>query len=175
MERKSIDLRIVVAFGMVLLLFVVAMAFGQLTSAEGDLPPRDAGVPTATPVPEELVESNASFLPEGGTIEMEAAFSDNWPWDSMMWQDLWLEVEWADGDTWYKVDGWRGNFDSIDQEDDVWTGHKAWWVAQHDLGKGPFRWVVYTHEDGDVLATSENFDLPTDRGQMTMVPVELAP
>jgi len=173
MEKKSFDLRIAVVFGLVMTLFVLALTFSQNTSAD-DLPPRDAGVPTVTPVPEPEV-STASNLPEGGNIVMKTAFSNEWPWDSMMWQDLWSEVEWSDGENWFLVDGWRGNLDSIDQEDSVWTGHKAWWVAQHDLGKGPFRWIVYTHEGGDALITSEPFDLPAERGQATMVKVELIP
>jgi hypothetical protein len=93
----------------------------------------------------------------------------------MFWQDLWMEVEWTDGENWFTVDGWRGNLDTIDQEDGTWTGHKTWWVAEKDLGSGPFRWVVYTQEGGEALVTSDPFQLPTERGQSTIVDVSLNP
>lgn len=174
MERKSFDLRIIVVLGLVMTLFVLALTFSQNTGAQ-DLPPRDAGVPTATPEPEVEPTSNASNLPHGGTIEMNVAFSSDWPWDEMMWQDVWLVVEWSDGTDWFTVDGWRGNLDSIDQVDGVWTGYKAWWVAQDDLGKTPFRWLVYDKEGGNLLATSDEFGLPAERGLSTLVNVEVAP
>ncbi len=174
MEKKSVDLRIIVVLGLVMTLFVLALTFSQNTSAD-DLPPRDTGVPTATPEP--VVESKVivSNLPEGGTIDMKASFSSDWPWDQMMWQDVWLEVEWTDGETWFLVDGWKGNLDSIDQEDGTWVGHKAWWVAEHDLGTGPFRWLVYDKEGGSLLVTSDEFTLPAGTGLSTVVTVELNP
>lgn len=177
MEKKSFDIRIIVVLGFVMTLFVLALTFSQNTSAD-DLPPRDSDVPTATPIPEPtepLAASNASSLPEGGTIEMKAAFSSDWPWDQMMWQDVWLEVEWSDGETWFMVDGWKGNLDSIDQEDGTWVGQKAWWVVKDDLGKGPFRWLVFDQEGGNLLVISDEFSLPAERGQTTVVDVELNP
>lgn len=174
MEKKSFDIRIIVVLGLVMTLFMLALTFSQDTSAD-DLPPRDAGVPTATPEVKIEPTSSASSLPDGGTIEMKLSFSSDWPWDQMMWQDLWSEVEWTDGETWFKVDGWRGNLDSIDQEDGVWVGHKPWWVAKHDLGSGPFRWHVYDREGGNLLVISDEFDLPAERGQSTVVNVALNP
>ena len=176
MNKKEFDLRVVVVFGLVMVLFVLTLSFGQNASAD-DLPPRDADVPTPTPTPEPVIEptASASSLPEGGTIEMKASFSGEWPWDQMMWQDVWLEVEWTDGETWFLVDGWKGNLDSIDQEDGTWVGSKAWWVAEHDLGKGPFRWLLYDQEGGELLITSDEFSLPAERGLSTVVTVELNP
>ncbi|MBE2222581.1 MAG: hypothetical protein IAF02_13625 [Anaerolineae bacterium] len=174
MEKKSFDIRIIVVLGLAMTLFMLALTFGQNTSAD-DLPPRDTSVPTVTPESQPEPTTDASSLPEGGTIEMKAAFSSEWPWDQMMWQDLWLEVEWTDGKEWFKVDGWKGNLDSIDQEDGVWVGYKAWWVAEHDLGSGPFRWLVYDQEGGNLLVTSEEFTLPAERGQSTVVDVALNP
>lgn len=174
MEKKWFDIRVVVVLGLVMTLVVLSLTFGQKTSAD-ELPPRDSGVPTATPVPEPEPTTSASNLPEGGTIDMKVAFSSDWPWDEMFWQDLWLEVEWSDGENWFTVDGWRGNLDTIDQEDGIWTGHKTWWVANNDLGSSPFRWVVYTQEGGAAMVTSEPFSLPAQRGQSTVVAVELNP
>jgi hypothetical protein len=174
MENKSFNIRIVVVLGLVMTLFMLALTFSQNTRAD-DLPPRDSEVPTVTPSPEPVVPSANPSLPEGGTIEMKASFSSDWPWDQMMWQDVWLEVEWTDGETWFSVDGWKGNLDSIDQEDGVWVGQKAWWVAKDDLGTGPFRWLVFDHEGGNLLVTSDEFNLPAENGQSTMVNAALNP
>ena len=176
MEKKSFDLRILVVLGLVVTLFALSLTYAGKTKANGDLPPRDAEGPTATPIPEPEPEVIAvSSLPDGGAIEMRIAFSKDWPWDKMYWQDLWLGGEWNDGESWFKVDGWRGNLDAIAEMDGVWTAQKAWWVAAKDLGTGPFRWVVYDHEGGSEIAMSDEFKLPAERGQAAVVKVSVAP
>jgi hypothetical protein len=190
MVKKLFDIRLMVVIGLVLTLFVLSLTFGQNTNANDlasysvdeptptpELPPREVGVPTETPEPEALEpeHSAGSHLPKGGALEMEATFSKDWPWQEMLWNNVWLEVEWTDGETWFKVDGWRGNLDTIDQRDGSWVGQKTWWVAPEDLGTGPFRWVVYDYENGNMISTSEEFELPADHGQATVVEVALNP
>jgi hypothetical protein len=55
------------------------------------------------------------------------------------------------------------------------VGEKTWWVAETDLGKGPFRWVVYQGEGGMLLVTSEPFDLPGSKDATVKINVSLAP
>ena len=61
----------------------------------------------------------------------------------MQWQDF-------DGN-WHDVEGWRGFAEG---------SGKLWWVAQKDFGTGPFRWIVESGPDGEILATSAPFTLP---------------
>jgi hypothetical protein len=84
-------------------------------------------------------------------------------------------VQWRDPlGTWYEVEGWRGGLDGVViDEDGIVVGEKAWWVAEPDLGTGPFRWMVYHGEGGELLAASEPFDLPESRDVSTMVEVSL--
>ena len=74
------------------------------------------------------------------------------------------------------MQGWQGTLDRVEAEDgsDV-VGYKTWWVGEDDLGKGPFRWLVYQSEGGRLLATSEPFDLPGSGGATVVVEVSLAP
>jgi len=76
-------------------------------------------------------------------------------------------VEWQDPFTekWTAVDGWQGNVDH--------NFTTTWWVAAADLGDGPFRWQLYATEDGNLLTTSETFNLPAKAKQMVVVTVDL--
>ncbi len=76
------------------------------------------------------------------------------------WADLWTVVQWQSPDgAWQDVEGWQG---SIDEVLDGNLGVKRWWVSAEDLGRGPFRWLVYSTpgEDGRELARSGLFRLP---------------
>lgn len=74
--------------------------------------------------------------------------------------DVWTAVQWQDNDgNWILVDGWQG---STDAESQV-----RWYVAKENLGDGPFRWLVYSEQDGDLLVTSDSFDMP-ERAQQTV-------
>jgi hypothetical protein len=88
------------------------------------------------------------------------------------WQRVWTVVQWRDarGD-WHSVDGWRGTLDKIMST----VGRKIWWVYRRDLGKGPFRWLVYDRAGGKLQATSQPFNLPGRSGQIVRVQVELGP
>jgi hypothetical protein len=56
-------------------------------------------------------------------------------------------------------------------EDGTVVGYKAWWVANDDLGKGPFRWQVCRDKQGVPVGTGETFDLPFWRRATTTVEV----
>ena len=53
-------------------------------------------------------------------------------------------------------------------------GRKVWWVADADLGAGPFRWLVYDRYRGKVLAASAPFHLPEASNQVVIVQVQLS-
>lgn len=78
------------------------------------------------------------------------------------WQGLWTAVQWQDQrGKWQTVEGWQGGLDEVvSGEDGGRLGRKVWWVAQADLGKGPFHWHVYQDRTGRLLATSGPFYLP---------------
>ena len=69
------------------------------------------------------------------------------------------------------MEGWQGVLDEFQDGE----GKKVWWVAKADLGKGPFRWVIYQDQGDDPLATSEPFYLPSLAGAITRIQVSLAP
>jgi hypothetical protein len=51
----------------------------------------------------------------------------------------------------------------------------VWWVAPADFDKGPFRWVVYQSQRGQLLAQSVWFYLPTFAGTTIKIEMSLAP
>lgn len=171
-------------------LFVVFAAFALAGSpaaaSDSDLPPRatppSSNPPTNPPVeqPTEPTAEPPALTPElpavvnGGFIQLQVHFSAAWPWDQANWQGLWTTVQWSDGVNWHDVDGWRGNLDSI-AKTDGWVGQKLWWVAGDDLGKGPFRWLVFLSPDGRLLTTSEPFYLPDGAGKTTTVSAAVGP
>ena len=121
------------------------------------LPPRPG-----TPVP-------------GGVIELRAEFPADWPWEEAHWQEVLTVVQWQDVDArWHDVEGWRGAPDDIEiGQGGTVAGRKAWWVAEKDLGTGPFRWQVYYGEDGDVLGVTDAFTLPLAAGAVERIDVSL--
>lgn len=124
------------------------------------LPPR----PSPVPAPK-----------NGGAICLNADFGTEWPWDSIQWQEIWTVVQWQDEwGYWHNVEGWQGTLDSVTASDQgKVVGEKTWWVAETDLGKGPFRWVVYRGRGGKTLATSAAFVLPSSAGQTMLVQIPL--
>ena len=108
---------------------------------------------------------------------MRVQFPPTWPWTEAHWQELWTVVQWQDEwDAWHDVEEWRGGLEdvAIGEGGEV-AGERVWWVAEPDLGKGPFRWQVYRSADGDLLVTSEQFYLPAANGQTVTVEVSLMP
>jgi hypothetical protein len=57
--------------------------------------------------------------------------------------------------TWYDVPAWAGPLDPKA------NGYVRHWVDPIDFGKGPFRWVVWDKQGGNVLAMSAPFHFPT--------------
>jgi hypothetical protein len=108
---------------------------------------------------------------------LHVQFPATWPWDSAHWQDVWTVVQWQDAwGNWHDVEGWRGTLDgvSVAKGGDV-VGQKTWWVAESDLGKGLFRWVVYRSEGGPQVGASEPFQLPGFNGGAITVAVSPIP
>lgn len=140
-------------------LFLLAIAIFSTTMtpsavAAQDLPPRPTVVPTATTQP--AVVPDSAFV--GGTIRLSLAD------ETMPTAGLWTAIQWQDAnDGWHTVEGWQGAFDPL--------GVVIWWVAPRDLGTGPFRWQLFTAEDGDLLANSDPFTLPASTAQMVLVEV----
>ena len=153
---KSRSNRIIIALlvATALFLFALILGFNQRNVIAGGLPPRPE--PTATPIP------STQSSPDGALIELHYDGIAVGP------QGVWTVVEWQDTETlkWYEVQGWQGTVEL--------DGTQKWWVAPADLGTGPFRWVIYDAEDGDVLQTSDEFNLPASETLITVVPVSVA-
>lgn len=122
----------------------------------GELPPRSTPVSTTVP--------SITILPatDGEQIQLRLANEvDEIP------TELWTTIEWRDTNTgdWHMVDGWQGNLDTPTTQ--------TWWVGDDMFGDGPFRWHLYESEGGNLLATSESFNLPTNLGLMVTINVTL--
>lgn len=117
------------------------------------LPPR----PTPGPTPV-IIAGQAG---QGAGIELHVpGAQSNW----------WTVVQWQDAQkNWNTVTGWQGSFDEIKSG----AGTKLWWVAPADLGKGPFRWVIYSAQGGQQLAASEAFNLPARSKTKTVMTVSV--
>ena len=115
-------------------------------------------LPTATPAGARAQSKSAN-----GRMELHAVFPAAWPWSEVHWQDVCTVVQWQDAwSDWHAVEGWRGTLDDVSTGvSDKIVGHKTWWVAAEDLGKGPFRWQAYRCGNGKLLATSAPFYLPS--------------
>ena len=153
---KSRSNRIVIALIVAAALFLFALILGfnqRNVIAGGGLPPRPE--PTATPLP------STQSVPNGALIEL------NYDGIAVGPQGVWTVVEWQDTETlkWHDVQGWQGTVEL--------DGTQQWWVAPADIGKGPFRWVIYDAEDGNVLQTSEEFNLPASEMLITVVTVSV--
>lgn len=142
-------------FILLLLLFwptapLVGNALGQQVEQNPGLPPRpDPILLPARPKPRE------SF--KGGHIELHIAPA----------VEIWTEVEWQGGDgQWHVAEGWRGYATT--------KGVVRWFVDERNLNTGPFRWQLYLYEEGDYLATSIPFMLPSINGERTVITVEAA-
>jgi hypothetical protein len=140
---------------------ILLLAYGQGAMAD------DYGLPPRGTQPVVVPDTIAQNTPlDGARLQLQALFSQTWPWDELQWQNVWMIIEWSDGQgTWYPVAGWQGNLDAIAQGDEGWVGVKDWWVGKEDLGTGPFRWKIYEYSGGPLLVTSEPFNLPEEPGK----------
>jgi len=139
-----------------LTLAATAIALLPMLTEAADLPPRPTPQPPEEPAPP----------PTGGLIVLELEVTPSLLEQVDSWQALWTVVQWQDGlGHWHDVMGWRGNFDEVEGI----TALKRWWVAEDNFGTGPFRWLVLSEMDGEVLASTEPFDLPTKSDRVTVV------
>lgn len=75
---------------------------------------------------------------------------------------LWTRIQWQDASgNWHDVAGWQGTFDE--------NQRVLWYVGADHLGTGPFRWLVYASEQGDLLGMSAPFALPAGHGEVLRV------
>lgn len=105
------------------------------------LPPRPTLEQTTEPTPVLLTPTEGDAF-----IELHLASRAD---------DLTAVVQWLDGlGEWQDVDGWRNHIEP--------TVVTRWWVAPDDQATGPFRWVVYRLQDGnvEVICSSPAFILP---------------
>jgi len=165
----------------VMLSLVVAYAApSEWRLCEDDGAPR--ALPPLPPPPSPPPEAAAPSTFTGGFIELSVQFPQTWPAQGTHWQNLWTTVQWLDDadcssptGTWRDVESWQGSLDTVTRQvDGTVVGHKTWWASEDDLGKGPFRWRVYRSQGGALIATSETFDLPSQRHATTAVEVTLA-
>lgn len=141
-------------FGMLFLAFLITLFAYPTQAASPSMPPRPSTpTPTLVPPPTRSVFTSVS----GAFIHIQVVNGNRQTFTMLQWQD-------GEGN-WHDVDGWRGTL-----EDGVW---KRWWLPSYLFGKGPFRWLVYEHSGGELLAVSRSFDLPTLPGQVVSVLVTL--
>jgi hypothetical protein len=108
---------------------------------------------------------------EGGKLQLVVSFGEIWPWPQVHWQQLWTVVQWQDPQgEWHVVEGWQGQLDhvSVEESGEI-EATRTWWVGEGDLGKGPFRWLVYREQDGRLLRAGAPFYLPDRAGWTTEV------
>ncbi len=133
----------------VILAFVAGLVTTQATVGAENM--RPTPTPSYDDTPDVPEESGSTGDVRGGSIELVGTGAT---------QDLWTVVQWQGiNDEWHDVDGWRGSF----YPDNM----VKWWVGYEDLGRGPFRWVVYQGETA--VFTSDPFDLPADNGGILRV------
>jgi hypothetical protein len=124
----------------VMISLLLLLAWAPLpTQAGPELPPR--ATPTPTP---RAGDDRDRQQPIGAFLQLHVQGAPDGVWAVVQWQDS--------AENWHDVEGWRGTLDA---------GQKTWWVAQRDFGKGPFRWAVYQGQGGELLATSNVFNLPS--------------
>jgi hypothetical protein len=127
---------------------LLMLVLPQTLTVYAGLPPR--------PTPEPPVAPSSG----GGFIELHVI-------GSSMPVGPWTVVQWQDGSgNWHTVEGWQGT---------AYEGNRVlWWVSHADLGKGPFRWVVYRSPGGVWLGNSQSFNLPGYDGATVKVEVVLS-
>jgi hypothetical protein len=159
---------VLLACGIACALLVIAPLPAWVQAASSDLPPRP---PTATPVPPEKPGNGAKASEHAGAwIELHFQLPAHSP--PLHGPELWTVVQWQDTDGgWHDVEGWQGTMDDLA----IGVGNKVWWVAENDLGTGPFRWIVRRRYGGDLLAGSESFHLPGTAGETMQVEVSATP
>ncbi|MCP4542915.1 MAG: hypothetical protein GY832_37830 [Chloroflexi bacterium] len=175
MTRNYSSINRVLAFACLCVVSAIALLPLAAQAAPSTIPPVPTRPPTPTPtlVPVPPAPASASDAsPDGSLIELQVKFPKTWSKAGIHWQDLWTVVQWQDNrGIWHSVEGWQGTLNEVQGA----VGKKEWWVAGADLGKGPFRWLVYQSQGGGLFATSESFYLPANVGQLVLTEVEARP
>ena len=148
MKKVSKMLAVLLGLGFVLL---VTLAFVPKSQPQA-LPPR--------PEPEPTQEIEDKAQPDGAQIQLTVENAVGGEWTQVQWQD-------TETGKWHNVDGWAGQIDQVNKV--------IWWVGKADLDSGPFRWQIFDGQDGSLLATSDDFDLPSHSLTIVEVSVSLQP
>lgn len=130
------------------------MVIAEVTDPDGDMTSFEWEVTLTAPAP--IVQL---LYPEltGAFIELRA---------EPLLPGLWTRIQWQDASNdWHDMEGWQGDFNE-DQR-------VLWYVGAEHLGEGPFRWLVYESQAGDLLAESVPFVLPSHGGEVLRVSVSL--
>jgi hypothetical protein len=136
--------RILTSFMCLAILFTL---LPRIVSA--DLPPRPTPNPTSAPA-----------ATSGALIELRM------PTTSL---NYFTVVQWQGADqVWHNVDSWLGNLDDFLTNSRPTTAYKRWWVYPADYGQQNFHWQVFDKPNGQLLATSATFDLPTHDKQIVI-------
>jgi hypothetical protein len=150
MNHKEHQITLWLAF--FILISVLLLAWPPLLTPVGaDLPPRKP--PSADQPPGDDDDDK----PVGAFIVLQVPSAPVGLWTVVQWHDS------AGG--WHDIAGWSGTLNE--------DSRKMWWVAAKDFDTGPFRWVVYQGQGGQLLATSEWFYLPTFAGETAKIEMSL--
>jgi hypothetical protein len=123
-------------------------------------PGRETPKPTATLTPRPTDKAIPTVSPEGTYIRLAVKPSN---------QIYWTEIEWQDGlGKWHKVDGWKGSTTSLTNDESI-----QWFMDANLFQAGPFRWLVYSEENGRLLKFSEPFCLPGAATEILMINLDL--
>lgn len=134
---------------------VLRLAMSPGTVMETNVDTAPAPSPTLTPQP--LAVQLLYPKLTGAFIELQA---------EPLRPGLWTRIQWQDAfGAWRDIEGWQGFFNE-DQR-------VLWYVGEEHLGNGPFRWLVYENQGGDLLATSQPFSMPSRSGEVLRVEVSL--
>jgi hypothetical protein len=126
------------AAGLALFLWLTLSLMQPAAPVRADLPPRPDPTETAVPPKSDSIK--------GAQIKLMVAQPIGNEWTVVEWQNP-MSGEWT------AVEGWQGTLEL--------DGTQVWWVGREHFGDGPFRWLVYASEDGQLLETSESFTMPT--------------
>lgn len=123
-------------------------------------PPRNTPGPPEreTPTPTTITTAEAPVIdqPMGAYIRLQISPSN---------QVYWTEIEWQDDlGSWHRVNGWKGN---------TTAGNVQWFVGPELFQAGPFRWLVFSEENGDFLVTTRQFCLPAYANEIMILAVNL--
>ncbi len=127
---------------------------------------------TTTPITRTTPAASVPAAGPGAMIWLRVQCSAPCQAADVHWQELWTGVQWQDAaGNWHDVEGWRGPLDEVTKGE----GRKVWGLSEALYGAGPFRWVVYQSQQGEVLVASESFDLPDYTGKVSRITVEIGP